>query len=235
MKIVLTRWNCLALAALSFFMQESHEIAHTVTGRIICGCWGKRDFNVWGICKGCSDETRLSVLATLAGPAYTFGLIWLGFFLMAKSSLKAKSWGIALVVSSMPFSRVLSPLLGMGDEMLAMRYLGMDRSVAWPIAVLVVFVLAVPPLVRLYRLIDNRRKPLWMLGLVFVPFFMIGAVVFAFLQGTLLRNGILAEYWILGSPTIVTIWMFVTIALVAIFGRHASTLLQPTSASPEVR
>lgn len=229
MKIVLTPWNCLALAAMSFFMQETHEIAHTSVARVICGCWGKRDFNVWSLCSDCRSDAPLTVLATLAGPAYTFALIWLGYYLMMRPSLHAKSWGVALVVSSMPFSRVLTPLFGRGDEVLAMTDLGFDHSVAWAIAVLLVFSLAVPPVVKIYKLIGNRRKLLWILGLLFVPFFLIGAVVFAFLQGYILRNGILADVWIMGSPKIVSIWLFIITAGVAIFGRHASTLLRPNA------
>ena len=115
--------------------------------------------------------------------------------------------------------------------MLAMRNLGVDRSIAWAVAVLVVFALAVPPVVKIYRLIDNRRKVLWILGLVFVPFFMIGAVVFAVLQGMVLNNGILAEYWIMGSPKIVSLWLFTVTALLLIFGRQVSTLLKPTDSA----
>jgi len=107
-----------------------------------------------------------------------------------------------------------------------MTDLGMGHSTAWATAVLLVFALAVPPVVKIYRLIDNRRKVLWMLGLLFVPFFLIGAVVFAVLQGMVLKNGILADYWIMGSPKIVSLWLFTITTLLVVFGRNTSTLLK---------
>ncbi len=69
MTLQLTLRNTIDFLFLSFFTQETHELAHTSVGRINCGCWGRRDFNVWRLCKGCWDENQLAVLATYAGPA----------------------------------------------------------------------------------------------------------------------------------------------------------------------
>lgn len=227
MKITLTWQNAIALAALGFFMQESHELAHTSVGRVICGCWGRRDFNVWGVCGDCANES-LTVLATFAGAAYTFAVIWIGYFMLKRASATTKSIGFALIVASMPFSRILTPLFGGGDEVFGMRTLGIERAVAWPIAVVVVLALIIPPVVKIYRTIDNRMKPLWIVGLLLVPFLLVGAVVFAFLQEALLKNGVLAEYWILGSPMLVSVWLFVVLGLLVLFGRHLGTLLRPS-------
>ena len=70
MRIRLTVRNVTALLALSFVMQETHELAHTSVGRLLCGCWGARDFNVWGLCRQCVTGPPLTLLATFAGPAY---------------------------------------------------------------------------------------------------------------------------------------------------------------------
>lgn len=227
MKIKLTVSNVIALLALSFFMQESHELAHTGVGRAICGDWGWRDFNVWGVAEGCSERTPLAVLATFAGPIYSFAVIWVGYFLLSGGrSAAIKSIGFALIVASMPFARILTPLFGGGDEVHGMRVLGLDRAVAWPIAVAATLALAVPPVVKIYTTIQNRMKPLWLVGLLLVPFLATGAVVFALLQGYLLRNGVLDETWILGSPMLVSVWFFAVVAVIILFGRHLATLLK---------
>lgn len=226
MRIELNVRNGIALAALSFLMQETHELAHTSVGRLICGCWGHRDFNVWTLCAECAHQAPLTLLATFAGPLYSFSIIWIGYYLLTRATATTKSVGFALIVSSMPFSRVLTPLFGGGDEIFALRRLGVDHSIAWALVLVVVLALLVPPVVKIYNLIENRRKLLWMIGLLLVPFLMVGAVVFAVLQGMILRKGILDEPWIMGSPLLVTLWLFVVVALLGVFGRHIPTLLQ---------
>lgn len=228
MRLVPTVRNVVALLAMSFLMQETHELAHTSVGRLICGCWGKRDFNVWRLCGDCAGEPPLTLLATFAGPAYSFSIIWLGYYLLTRTSAREKSVGLALVVSSMPFSRVLTPIFGGGDEIYGLTKLGVDHSVAWASSLALVLALAVPPVVKIYALIENRRRPLWILGLILVPFLAVGAMVFGLLQGLVLRKGLLDEDWIMGSPVIVTIWLLVSTLLLVIYGKHIATLLRPT-------
>jgi len=227
MRIALTARNSVALLALSFLMQETHELAHTSVGRLLCGCWGKRNFNVWRLCIDCASEAPLTLLATFAGPLYSFLVIWVGYYMLTRVSARARSIGLALVVSSMPFSRVLTPLFGGGDEIFGLTRLGVSHSLARAASLVLVFALAVPPVVKIYKLIENRRKPLWMGGLLLVPFFLVGAVVFGVLQGLVLRNGIMDGVWIMGSPIIVTVWLFVSAVLFAMFGKHTVTLLEP--------
>lgn len=227
MRISLTPKNSAALLLLSFLMQETHELAHTGVGRIICGCWGRRNFNLWNLCSGCSDENALSILSTYAGPVYSFSVIWAGYFLLAKPTAKLKSIGLALIVSSMPFSRILTPIFGGGDEVYALNTHWNNHTLAWIVAVVIVFSLVIPPCVKVWNTIENKRKTLWFLGLIFVPFLMTGLVVFAILQSLLLGNGVLDEYWILGSPMLVTLWLMVCISGCLIFGRSLTTLLQP--------
>lgn len=98
---------------------------------------------------------------------------------------------------------------------------------AWASTLILVFALAVPPVVKICTLIENRRKPLWIIGLMLVPFLMVGAIVFGVLQGLLLKNGILSATWIMGSPMIVTVWLLVSAGLFLTFGKHIVTLLKP--------
>lgn len=233
MKVTLTPKNSIALLFLSFIMQETHELAHTGVGRIICGCWGKRNFNVWTLCSGCSKEQPLSILATYAGPAYSFLIIWTGFFLLAKPSAKLKSVGLALVVSSMPFSRILTPIFGSGDEIFALNSHWNNHTLAWIVGLTIVLALAIPPCVRLWNTIENRKRTLWFLGLIFVPFIMTGIVVFGLFQTLLLGNGVLKQDWILGSPMLVTVWLMFCVTVCVIFGRSLTTLLQPAKVNEQ--
>jgi hypothetical protein len=230
MRVALNVANGTALLALSFLMQEAHELAHTSVGWLLCGCWGQRDFNVWGLCRDCAADEPLTLLATFAGPAYSFAVIWLGYLLLGRASARARSVGFALVVSSMPFSRVLTPIFGGGDEAFALRRLGLDHGVAWGVALVVVCALAVPPVARIARLIERRRKALWIVGLLLVPFLAIGAVVFGLLQGQVLQRGILDETWIMGSPMLVSLWLLVCAVVFAAFARQLPTLLEPAGA-----
>ena len=227
MKISLTPKNSIALLILSFIMQETHEIAHTTMGRIICGCWGKRNFNLWGLCSGCSDERPLSILATYAGPFYTFLVIWIGYFLLFKSSPKLKSIGFSLIISSMPFSRILTPIFGGGDEIYALNKHLENHALAWAVGLVIVFTLIIPPVIKVWNTIGNKRKIWWFVGLLLIPFFMTGAVVFGILQSFLLKNGVLADYWILGSPVLVTLWLILSLFVFTVFSSSILTILQP--------
>lgn len=227
MTVSLTPGNSIALLFLSFIMQETHEIAHTATGRIICGCWGKRNFNVWGLCSGCSDEKPWSILATYAGPLYTFSIIWIGYFLLLKSSPKLKSAGFALIIASMPFSRILTPVFGGGDEIFALNKHLHNHALAWTAGLILVLALIIPPTVRVWDAIENKRKAWWFAGMLLVPFLMTGAVVFGVLQSLLLENGIMSDYWILGSPRLVTVWLLFSTLVFAVSGRSILTLLTP--------
>ncbi len=226
MKVSLTPKNSIALLSLSFIMQETHEIAHTVVGRIICGCWGKRNFNLWGLCSGCSEVEPLSILATSAGPFYTFSIIWIGYFLLFKSSPKLKSIGFALIIASMPLSRILTPIFGSGDEIYALNKLWNNHTLAWIVGLLFVFALVIPPVVKVWNVIGNKRKILWFIGLLLVPFLMTGAIVFGILQSLLLENGVMNAYWILGSPKLVTVWLTFLIIVFTVFSKSISTLLR---------
>ena len=233
MKISLTPRNGIALLFLSFFMQETHELAHTGVGRLICGCWGRRNFNLWGICKGCGDEQPLSILSTYAGPLYSFSIIWVGYYLLSKPSARIKSIGLALIVASMPFSRIITPLFGGGDEVYALNTHLDNHALAWALGLTIVLLLAIPPVVGVWNTIRNRRKALWMTGLLLVPFLMTGAVVFGILQNLLLENGFLSDYWILGSPKLVTAWFFFCVVVLVFTGNSLPTLLQPAGGRDE--
>ena len=122
MKLKLTPKFALTFLALTFVMHEAHEIVHTSTGRLICGCWGQRDFNVWGLCEGCSGLNSYSIVATFAGSIFTFFMIWIGAVILGKADNNdQKSFGFALIFANLPFARILTAGFGGGDEIYAIN------------------------------------------------------------------------------------------------------------------
>ena len=77
MQIKITFRYVIAFFALNMSMGELHEQAHINTGYFICGCYGPRNFNVWTTCEQCVLQ-QWSFLATLAGPLFSYSLMWLG-------------------------------------------------------------------------------------------------------------------------------------------------------------
>jgi hypothetical protein len=61
MKIKLSVGFVIAFISLRFVMHEAHELVHTFVGRVICGCWGPMDFNIWSLCEGCYEENKIAV------------------------------------------------------------------------------------------------------------------------------------------------------------------------------
>jgi hypothetical protein len=213
-------------------MQETHELAHTGVGRLICGCWGERNFNVWGVCEGCSEEQPLAILSTFAGPFYSFIVLWVGLMLLYASSSKIKSIGFALIIATIPLARIITPIFGGGDEIYGLNKFLNNHSLAWAIGLPIVLIFVLPPVVKVWKVIDNKHKLWWFIGLLFVPFIIVGAVVFGILQGLLLDNGFMSEYWILGSPKLVTTWFIISVIVFAVFSKSIQTLLQPGENQP---
>src|SRR5471030_2453743 len=106
LQIQFTVKNLLIFLIFFFFMHEMHELVHIITGRIICGCWGTRDFNVWDLCKGCNLKPG-AVIATFAGPIFTFIMLWVGrFWLKYGKSVYYRSFGLILILGNMQFGRI---------------------------------------------------------------------------------------------------------------------------------
>lgn len=69
----------IAFVALLFVHNEIHEISHTGVGRLICGSWGPRNFNMWQL--ACRQTPEI-VLAPVAGLVFTYGLMWIGYHII---------------------------------------------------------------------------------------------------------------------------------------------------------
>src|SRR6188474_451553 len=111
-----------AFLLLLLVMMELHELVHITVGRIICGCWGTRDFNVWSLADHCRENNQSWWLATLAGPLFSFGVMWLGARMLSSPSLQNRSIGFVFIFANIPFGRITTVMMGGGDEMVVLRH-----------------------------------------------------------------------------------------------------------------
>ncbi len=211
--------------ALTFVMHEAHEIVHTTVGRILCGCWGERDFNVWGLCDSC-DKNPLKTISTFAGPLFTFIMIWIGYIYLNDSKTKRqKSFGFALIFANMPFARLLNPMLGGGDELVVLMNFFDDYQISRIIIFLLITLIVFIPLRKCFLTIENKNRLGWFI-LFFVAPVAIDLVIVLGVMNTLLNKGILAEYWILGSPKLVTLWTTFVVILYFTTQKNIYALLE---------
>lgn len=198
-------------------MHELHELAHIITGRLMCGAWGTRDFNVWQLSEPCTYPE----IATFAGPLFTFAMLWLGrYWLKYGVSISIRSLGFVFIWGNMPFGRIYMAATGSGDEVYGLRSLliNADHSnLPWIklLGFVIVTLICVPPLITAYRAIANNRKLLIFIGLLIVPL-MLDTVILLILLNGLLTKGLLNHVYIMGTPLLIQIWFISCIAIVAI-------------------
>ena len=220
------------LLALLFVMGETHEIVHTAVGRLLCGCWGPRDFNVWSLCEGCSEEVSLSILATIVGPVFTFGVIWWGFVLLRSSaSPDQKSLGFALVFANLPAGRIVTAAMGGGDEVYSLRQIfvgGAESIPLWILGVTIVVALSAPPLYRAFKVLVSRWRWATFVGFLIVPFVLYLVVVLG-LMNTLLTRGLLDQNGVIGSPILVNVWTVFWVVVLGATWTQLYDLLTPAS------
>ena len=195
-----------ACVALLIVIHEAHELAHTATGRILCGAWGPRDFNTWALPEGCTTW-----LPTLAGPVLSFAVMWAGWCLLRT---RPTGWplGVALVLMANPLGRLFTAALGGGDEgVLVRRWLGLERgALATTVAFGLVAGLSALPLAAAWRSLEVERRLPAYAGLLILPMLVTGLLLFM-LGNRLLRQGVLDQPLIAGTAPLV--WL-VTLAAV---------------------
>ena len=233
MKIVLTWRALLAFGALVFVLAEAHELVHTGLGRLLCGGWGPRDFNVWSLNAACATgHPYTNLAATLAGPAFTFAVGWVGYWLLGPGQPVARqSLGFALVMGTVPFARILGAVfLGGNDEVYALSKF-MAYPVAWALGGALVLLATGPPLVRAWAALGGRARPWVFLAFFLLPFPFAMAVLLGALN-SLLASGFLAGSGLLGAPLLVTCWTAAVGAALALTHWHLLALGQPVAAAP---
>jgi len=218
--IRLTFKNLLVFVFFFFAMHELHEQAHIITGRLICGCWGKRDFNVWDVCSNCLEQHPAAILATFAGPVFTFIMLWLGRYLVKfGQSAQHQSLGLVLILGNMQFGRMYMAAVGSGDEQWGLRqvFLNHDHSNALLIKIigfLAVLVICLPPLITAGKAIANKRKLLVFISFLIAPL-ILDTVVILILLNRILQKGVLNMVLMPGTPLLITLWFVFCLAVVA--------------------
>ena len=165
----------IGLLLLQIVCLEFHELGHHIVGRLICGCWGTRDFYNWILCGRCESKQAM-MLATAAGPLMNIILCWISVLFLISSDPVKKSIGLYLLFANLPIVRWLAVSDGGGDEFVAMKYF-LGNRISWyqlrVLAFAIESVLLLPPMFVAYKNMEGRWKPLWFVLLCFIPgFFM---------------------------------------------------------------
>ena len=212
----------IAFFFLMLLFGELHELVHIFTGYSFCGCWGPRDFNVWSLCEGCRDEKPWAIIATFAGPIFTFALIWLGRSWLLRADPRKQILGFILIFANLPFARILTACLGGGDEVYGLHVVfgnEHNRDLIHYLGLGIVLAAAVPPLVTAWKAIANPYRWLYFLGFLLLPMLSAMLVIFMGLNG-LLQQGVLLESWIWGTPALVTLHTIIVIIVVSLTKHH---------------
>ncbi len=226
MQIKLSFSYIIAFMLLTTVMLELHETVHILVGRLICGCWGVRDFNVWALCKECSKNHQFFWLATVAGPIFSFSLMWLGMFWMSHSSSNMKAFGFSLIFANIPFGRISEVMKGAGDEMVVTKYLLKEyfsSNQMILICSVIVLVLGLPPIIKAFSILTNKRSWLYILGFLTLPIAFI-LVYILIGMNTLLNNGFLSEVVIMGTPLLITIHTLIAILFLFLLRKRLFSL-----------
>jgi hypothetical protein len=215
MKIKLTPTYIFSFLMLLFVLSECHELAHTITGRLICGCWGERDFNQWDLCKSC-ENNPLGFISTMMGPIFSFAMAYLGASWLNKDySLEKQTLGFSMIFASTIFGRLLNVFpFGGGDEFTVFynQVFNENRTFSLVAAFILIAVIVFYPIRKAYLFLENKHRWAWILGFCLVPFITVLIMILGVLN-TILASGFLADYWILGSPKVVTLWTTTVIIL----------------------
>lgn len=156
---------------LAFLCYQAHQLVRHLVGTVLCGGFGSMTFTVSLTRQPCS----LPVLVTLSGPVLTYGLAWLGMFLLR--SPKYALFAYALIFASFAHLRFIQTLTGGGDELvLAQQWFAISNR---PIGAAFVFLIGLPPVIAAFRAIANRRRMLvficsWLLPLPLLFVLLVG-------------------------------------------------------------
>jgi hypothetical protein len=209
----------LAFFGLNMFLGELHEQAHITTGYFICGCYGERDFSVWSTCDNCA-HSDWSFLATLAGPVYSFILMWLGGLWFSRSlNISRKALGFSILFANLPFARLFTAFMGGGDEKVVFQHLTSLAVFPKIAAILIVGLLVIPPVVLVYRNLSNNFRG-WIIAAFLVLPLVYGMLYHHMFLNYLLHQGIGTSITIMGTPDIIIIHTLVML-LIVLFSRKA--------------
>jgi len=153
---------CIAFYLVIMLYVSIHELVHHFSAFFICGDWGTKSFNYFDT--ACSDDQKIQYLATYIGPLFTYIMMYIGmYFLKAGASLHLKHLGFAIIFAQLPFQRMTGPIFGFNDEYFASAMLLGNSVTLQAIVTLVLFAICIPPLIKAFKVIGNKRRLLWFL------------------------------------------------------------------------
>ena len=142
--------HILLFLLLAFLCYQAHQLTRHLIGAVLCGGFGTMTFTITITREPCLFPT----LVTLSGPLLTYGLAWLGMFLLR--SPKYRLFAYALIFASFAHLRFIQTLTGRGDELiLAEQWFGISSRA---IVAAIVFLIGLPPIIAAFRAIANRRR-----------------------------------------------------------------------------
>jgi hypothetical protein len=212
MHLRLTWRYLVAFAALTILCGTSHEFAHHFAGAAICGEFGVKTFNSFDLAPGC-DAKPGSFWATVAGPVFTFGLMWWGMFMLRTRDERRRRLGFALIFANFPINRMGFVLFGWNDEQWVARHLFGSSQLAFWVTILLVWAACVPPLVAAYRVIENRWRPIWFAGFFVLPFAYVLVFAGAFLENYLLLGRHFLTTRVIGVPYLIIVVEILSMAV----------------------
>ncbi|GAB3829298.1 hypothetical protein [Hymenobacter jeollabukensis] len=220
-----------ALALLVF--TELHELAHLSVLGLVCGSFGPRDFNQWQSGPACAHPA-LGFLTSAAGPLFSYLMMWLGATALTSPDPKRRGLGFSLLFANLPFARLFTALLGGGDELTIIRTLWPDSPqliLYKALMILLVAALSGLPLWWAYRRLRNPRPWLWLLGFALGPMLFEFGYLFRLLNGVL-KAGVLAQPWALGTPAFIWLHTALCAALLLTFRRYLPLIDAEAASAP---
>lgn len=150
---------------LEFICLQGHEIIHHLTGRVICGAWGTMTFWIFTLPGTCFETNPYALLATAAGPALSYFLMWAGMLILLRTGHSLL--GFSLIFANLPFARFITVAINGGDEMVIARNLIGEGS--RPVILTLTVLILLPPLINAFRSIKNHRRLLILAGFLVLP------------------------------------------------------------------
>ena len=191
-RLRITLKYCLAFYCVIMVYASLHELVHHFAGYLVCGDWGYKSFNYFKTTCDESDNSRF--IATYAGPIFSYIMMYIGMWMLnPRNSAYQNHMGFALIFAQLPLQRMYNPFFRMNDEFYASVHVFGDTPWTYWLTIIIIWIICVPPLIRAYKAIQNRRKVLWFLFyLVLFPYLLFGPFFFG-LEYLMVEKGVLDQ------------------------------------------
>ena len=186
---------CIAFYLVIMLYVSLHELVHHFAGYLICGDWGVKSFNYFET--ACAETDKKQYLATYIGPLFTYLMMYVGMhFLRPSTSNYLKHLGFAIIFAQLPFQRMTGPIFGFNDEYFATARLFGGSMTNQLIVTIILFGICIPPLIKAYQVIGNKRRLLWFLWYFLLFPYLIWGPFFGGLEYLMVNRGVLNQQFI---------------------------------------